>query len=161
MARPVMVREYWRIASAIPFAIRSQTARVASGVISLSEKPVPPVVKITLTCLWSARRHNCFSKAGLPSGRRRVSKTWYPCASSSSFIRGPLLSSLSPVLPLSLRVMTAAVKGRFFSKGRSLTSSPGRIWPPATTLAKTPSLGMMQSPITLKISQWLWHSLPI
>ena len=35
-----------RIASAIPGAGRSATARVASGVISLEEKPVPPVVRI-------------------------------------------------------------------------------------------------------------------
>ena len=37
--------------TAIPFAIRSQTFTVASGVRSRSENPVPPVVKITLSCL--------------------------------------------------------------------------------------------------------------
>ena len=38
-------REAARIASAIPGASRSITARVASGVTSSGEKPVPPVVR--------------------------------------------------------------------------------------------------------------------
>ena len=33
------------------FAIRSQTAIVASGVMSLGANPVPPVVRIRSTCL--------------------------------------------------------------------------------------------------------------
>ena len=45
----VLVIEYALIASAMPGVILSQTAMVASGVRSLSENPVPPVVKITLT----------------------------------------------------------------------------------------------------------------
>ena len=42
MARRVLVMEYARIASAIPGTSRSQTARVASGVTSRIESPVPP-----------------------------------------------------------------------------------------------------------------------
>ena len=45
----VMLRLWYRMASAMPGALRSATARVASGVISRGAKPVPPVVRIRLT----------------------------------------------------------------------------------------------------------------
>ena len=47
MARGVMVMLWARIASAMPGASLSSTARVASGVTSRGAKPVPPVVKMT------------------------------------------------------------------------------------------------------------------
>jgi hypothetical protein len=47
MAIGVWRSEVARIASAIPGASRSITARVASGVKSSGVKPVPPVVKIS------------------------------------------------------------------------------------------------------------------
>ena len=47
--RGVMERLWYRMASAMPGALRSATARVASGVISRGEKPVPPVVRIRFT----------------------------------------------------------------------------------------------------------------
>ena len=74
---------------------------------------------------------------------------------------GPLLSSRSPLDPLSLRVMTAAVKGRSGSGSSAVIESPGRIVPSSRTSAKTPSLGMMQSPTRLRMAQPWWHSLPI
>ncbi len=161
MARPVMARECWRTACAIPSAMRSQTACVASGVISRLENPVPPVVNITFTCLWSARRLSWRSKGCCSSASRSVSITAYPSASSISFTSGPLRSSRSPAAPLSLSVITAAVNGRSFCNGSSTASSPGRTMPPRMTFANTPSLGIMQSPIALYISQWLWQSFPI
>ena len=47
MALFVIVMLYARIASGIPGTLRSITSSVASGVTSLSEKPVPPVVRIS------------------------------------------------------------------------------------------------------------------
>ena len=46
MARFVIVIEPALIASEIPGTLRSATAKVASGVRSLGESPVPPVVII-------------------------------------------------------------------------------------------------------------------
>ena len=62
---------------------------------------------------------------------------------------GQLLSSRSPRAPLSLRVMTAACQGRGSVRGMSFISSPTLMWPPWSTLANTPSRGMMQSPTAL------------
>ena len=59
------------------------------------------------------------------------------------------MSSRSPRKPLSLKVMTAAVKGRAGSGGSWVTVSPAFTEPPFMTFANTPSRGMMQSPITL------------
>lgn len=49
MARFVIVIDPARIASAIPGTFLSATAKVASGVQSLGESPVPPVVMIRST----------------------------------------------------------------------------------------------------------------
>ena len=46
MALGVIFRDMARMASGMPGASFSQTSRVASGVTSLGEKPVPPVVRI-------------------------------------------------------------------------------------------------------------------
>ena len=45
-----------RMASGIPRVSRSTTAKVASGVTSRGEKPVPPVVRIRFTRFSSAQR---------------------------------------------------------------------------------------------------------
>ena len=47
--RGVMVRLWYRMASAMPGALRSATLKVTSGVISRGAKPVPPVVRIRFT----------------------------------------------------------------------------------------------------------------
>ena len=49
MARGVICMESARIASGMPGVSRSITARVASGVTSRTENPVPPVVRISAT----------------------------------------------------------------------------------------------------------------
>ena len=49
MARLVNCMEYARMASEMPGASLSATASVASGVRSLMEKPVPPVVSTRST----------------------------------------------------------------------------------------------------------------
>ena len=74
---------------------------------------------------------------------------------------GPLLSSRSPRLPLSERVITAARRGRSAGVGSSFISSPVWMVLPFTTRANTPSRGMMQSPVCRRMAQSLWHSLPI
>ena len=59
MARFVIVIEPALIASEIPGTLRSATAKVASGVRSLGESPVPPVVLIKSTCRLSLNRIRC------------------------------------------------------------------------------------------------------
>ena len=56
MALGVTAREACRMASAIPGAARRHTASVASGVTSLGEKPVPPLVTIRAVSAPSASR---------------------------------------------------------------------------------------------------------
>ena len=73
-------------------------------------------------------------------------------------IAGPLSSSRSPLLPLSLAVMIPAWS---FLVLISFKVSPTSILPPCSTLANTPSLGMMQSPTIWKISHSEWHFFPI
>ena len=104
---------------------------------------------------------SCFFSCSGSSGRISSSATSYPAALSISAAAGPLSSARSPLAPLSLRVITAAWSGRSAAGGSARISSPGRITPSWITLANTPSLGMMHSPIRLKMAQWLWHSLPI
>ena len=72
---------------------------------------------------------------------------------------GPLRSSRSPLEPLSLAVMMAALKIRFSGTSTVMTS-PFLTWPGFSTFAKTPSTGMMQLPTSLRISQAVWHSFP-
>ena len=85
-----------RIASAMPGATRPDTARVASGVTSRMENPVPPVVRTRSHCSRSASRISSSSIIARSSGRRRIETTSYCSAGSSSLIFGPLLSSRSP-----------------------------------------------------------------
>ena len=127
----------------------------------MGANPVPPVVRIRSICLPSARRISWFFRGWMPSGSRRVSSTRYPASVSILAIRGPERSSLSPLLPLSESVITAARRGGFSSGGSSASSSPTDTFPPFNTRAKTPSLGMIQSPVFCLMIQSLWHSLPI
>src|SRR5690606_21272987 len=78
---------------------------VASGVTSLSAKPVPPVVKITSSFKSSAYSTSLASMIFCSSGIMAVSATCQPFASTISWIAGPALSSLSPRDPLSLTVI--------------------------------------------------------
>ena len=71
----VISAERMRIYSEIPGAFRSATAIVASGVWSRSENPVPPLVRISSTWRWSARRHSSFFRSAGSSGRISVSTT--------------------------------------------------------------------------------------
>ena len=142
----VFVIEYALIASAIPGVMRSHTSAVASGVLSLFEKPVPPVVKMTFTCLWSASLMSSFLRSAGSSGIRTPSITLYPAPVSISPISGPLLSSRSPAAPLSESVIQAAVNGLSGSASIISTVSPAFTVPPSRTIVNTPSLGMMQSP---------------
>ena len=71
---------------------------------------------------------------------KRLNQTEEPSAA------GPLASSRSPLEPLSLKTMTAAVNGRFSSGASTRITSPGRMMPSFITSANTPSRGMMHSP---------------
>ena len=71
MARGVTCIERARIASAMPGASRSMTARVASGVTSRSEKPVPPVVA---TSARPRSAHSCISFASASSSSGKITR---------------------------------------------------------------------------------------
>ena len=147
MARLVSSMERYRIYSAIPGAFRSATAMVASGVWSRMENPVPPLVTTRSSCRPSARRISCCFKTSGSSGSKRTSSTWYPACSSISFAAGPLSSFRFPAAPLSLNTITAAEKGLSGSGIITSILSPGRTVPSRITLANTPCVGMMHSPI--------------
>ena len=108
IARGVILRDASLIASAIPGAFLCAISIVASGVQSLGENPVPPVVKIISILFSSHNSQRHFFISSFSSGNNIVSCTSYPLSVSISQIRGPLLSSLSPAYPLSLNVTTAA-----------------------------------------------------
>ena len=57
-----------RMASGIPGASRSTTAKVASGVTSRGEKPVPPVVRTSCTFRLSAQSVSAAWTGSSPSG---------------------------------------------------------------------------------------------
>lgn len=63
-----------RIASGIPGASRSTTARVASGVTSVGAKPVPPVVRIrsqrSVSAQWRRRSSTSRGEGEDTSGER-------------------------------------------------------------------------------------------
>ena len=75
MARGVIWRDCHRMASAMPGAGRSTTDRVASGVRSVGEKPVPPVVRIRSARSSSHRRFSSEARGSTPSGSRAVCAT--------------------------------------------------------------------------------------
>ena len=98
--------EYARIASAIPGTNRSATSRVASGVTSRGERPVPPVVKITSAALLSQIARSLSANSALSSGKR-----WYSEISPRDFVMRSITSLLSsdlrPAAPLSDAVTMA------------------------------------------------------
>ena len=109
IARGVMARDAARMASGMPGVRRSQTARVASGVTSRGEKPVPPVVTTRAAPVWSARRTRAASMSGCSSGTTPVSRMEYPASSSREHTSGPASSGRWPRKLRSLTVRTAAV----------------------------------------------------
>ena len=109
MARFVIVILYARIASGIPGTRLSIISSVASGVISLGEKPVPPVVRISSAVPLSAISAILSDNIFLSSGRTSSDTTSYPFFSTISRIAGPLKSSRSPRYPVSLDVMIATL----------------------------------------------------
>ena len=109
MALGVILMLYALSASAIPGALRSAISIVASGVISLGEKPVPPVVSTRLHFTSSHSLTSSSAICFLSSGMILYETTSYLSLGSSSFIFGPLLSSLWPAAPLSLIVIIPTV----------------------------------------------------
>ena len=86
MARFVIVMLYARIASGIPGTRLSIISSVASGVISLGEKPVPPVVRISSAVPLSAISAILSDNIFLSSGRTSSDTTSYPFFSTISRI---------------------------------------------------------------------------
>ena len=103
------------MASGIPGVSRWHTARVASGVTSRGEKPVPPVVTIRFTGCSSHSARRAASMRICSSGTTRAVWILYPADWSISATRGPPASGRSPRKLRSLTVMTAAVNIRQFS----------------------------------------------
>ena len=96
-----------RIASTMPGASRSITARVPSGVRSRGPKPVPPVVTIS-PANPAARSVSAAATASVPSAETRWSITSYPSAVSRSTSARPLASSRVPPATPSETVNTFA-----------------------------------------------------
>ena len=107
IARIVICRLMFRIASGMPGVRRVITESVASGVTSRFEKPVPPVVTIrsipslSAICIISAASWSCSSGSITYFATSKLSENFLMIAS----IVGPPLSSLRPCEPLSLDVM--------------------------------------------------------
>src|SRR5580700_1085769 len=98
-----------RMRSAMPSRVRSQTVRVASGVISRGAIPVPPVVTTSGTRAVQERR--ACSMAGCSSGTVAVPASANLCFLRTSATAGPERSLRSPREQESLTVMTAARRG--------------------------------------------------
>ena len=109
MARGVRLMLYALSASAIPGALRCATSIVASGVISLGEKPVPPVVSTRLHFMSSLNLTSSSAICFLSSGMILYETTSYSSLGSICLILGPLLSSRRPAAPLSLIVIIPTV----------------------------------------------------
>src|SRR5258706_1012113 len=103
----VFASERARSASAMPGTSRSITRRVASGVTSFGERPVPPVVNTTFAPPRTASRI-AFAIFATSSGTSAVDTTSWPASVRASRIVGPLSSARSPAAPLVLTVMTPA-----------------------------------------------------
>lgn len=84
------------------------TARVASGVKSREAGPVPPVVSIRSTFISSVKVMRECMIFSLSSVTISCPITSAPIFNNSSTKRGPLISFLFSVAPLSLTVMAAA-----------------------------------------------------
>lgn len=107
-AKGVFFEPSLRIFSAIPGIVRSQMVSVASGVISRSAMPVPPVVTMRRACLASLIKAAWIWVESSGTSSRPV--TWKPEVARSSATAGPEASWRSPRAQESLTVITAAEK---------------------------------------------------
>ena len=94
--RGVMRRLSARMASGIPRVSRSTTARVASGVMSRGEKPVPPVVSTREILSSSAQWISSAWIMSFSSGTMAVCTTSKPFSRAMAQMAGPLVSPRSP-----------------------------------------------------------------
>ena len=101
------------MASGIPRTSRSTTWRVASGVTSLWEKPVPPVVATRVTLSSSEHLISSSLILSKSSGIMVLYSTDQSLSSSILTMASPAVSSLNPWEPLSLIVITAALYSIF------------------------------------------------
>ena len=101
--------DLWRSISGIPGTFLSETLQVASGVKSLGLKPVPPVVR-SRSVPGLHKSVSADDTGSIPSSVSLCSTSEYPASSRSRTITGPLPSSLSPRLQLSLTVSTLNVE---------------------------------------------------
>src|SRR5450755_512154 len=107
----IALRVYWRLiarsASAIPWASRSITDFVASGVTSRGPRPVPPVVRITCRCSSSHHARSVAAICSYSSGTTTPAliTTFGSCATSVR-VCSPLISTRSPLATPSLIVRT-------------------------------------------------------
>ena len=125
-----------RIASGIPLTSLSTTARVASGVTSLIEKPVPPVVATRVTFSSSAHLTSSALICSISSGIIVLYSIFQPFSSRILTTASPAVSSLSPWEPLSLIVITAAlysISFPLFSFSHTPSSVAADSRKPATT----------------------------
>ena len=109
MARGVIFSPSTHMATGMAGISRSSTARVASGVTSRGESPVPPVVTISPIRFSSAHSRSAPLICSCSSGTTAVWTTSNPACSSMARTAGPLVSCRSPRLPRSLTVMTAGM----------------------------------------------------
>src|SRR3990172_7012270 len=108
MACGVFLRLSGRMAPAMPGSSRSITSRLAWGVPSLGETPVPPVVMMRSIAPDPASRVSASTIRSFSSGRSSAWLTVTPAPARISRMSLPLSSTRSPAAPLSLKVIIAA-----------------------------------------------------
>ena len=96
MARGVIFSPSIHMATGMARISRSSTARVASGVTSRGERPVPPAVMIRSMCRWSAQSRSAALICACSSGTMAVCVTEKPASSSMARTAGPLLRAVLP-----------------------------------------------------------------
>ena len=96
----------WRMSSARPGTRRSHTARVASGVLSRADRPVPPVVNTNCAFRLASRKRSIRGKRS--SEDSTTLKTSHPDSERIRATAGPERSSCSPAEQRSLAVRTMA-----------------------------------------------------
>ena len=104
----VILRLSMRIRSAIPGTFLSITARVASGVTSRGDSPVPPEVTTSTNPSSLARRRRD-SISARSSGKTSIRGTSNPDSTRIRFASGPERSSRLPAAAESLMVRTKAL----------------------------------------------------
>ena len=97
-----------RISSARPGTFRSHTARVASGVLSRAERPVPPVV--STSCALRAADRSTSVSCARSSVEIVAARTSHPDSRSMPTTAGPERSSCKAAAQRSLAVITMAVR---------------------------------------------------